>query len=208
MYIQITTRCDMLCPHCGFSCTPKGRDITFSSFKSAVWLCNKTNIREVSIGGGEPTIHPLFFDILQYSLDNFSNKINVVTNGKDAFSALKLLDIYTKHKGKLVVGLSKDDYHEPICEYVYNEYKKHHLIHNIASRYIINVGRAKNLLKKEIKINQKCFCTLPIITPNGNIKQCFCENAPVLTNVSKDNRQNLENLEEIFKYSGCINKWL
>jgi hypothetical protein len=195
----------MLCPHCGFSCTSKGRDITFSSFKSAIYLCNKIRIGQITIGGGEPTIHLLFFDILQYSLDNFRGLIGIITNGKDSFSALKLLDIYKKHKGKLFIGLSKDDYHEPICDYVYSEYKKYGLIHRFG--HISNIGRAKKLLKKDEKVDKKCFSP-PIITPNGNVKQCACGNAPVLINVSKDNRRNLENLRNIFKEGWCVNAYV
>jgi MoaA/NifB/PqqE/SkfB family radical SAM enzyme len=201
VYLQITTRCNMLCPHCGFTCTANGRGIEYSSFKHAIWLLNKIKIPEITLGGGEPTIHLKFFDILNYSLDNFAGKIGVITNGKDSFSALKLLDSWKKYKSKLRIGLSTD-YHDSICDYVYSKYKKYNLIHRISR--IANAGRAKKYIKKEEKVNNVCLCG-PIITPNGNIRQCSCGNSPIAGNVSLDNRKKLLKLEEILKYKQCIN---
>lgn len=32
MYIQITNRCNMSCPHCGMNCTAEGQDMTMETF--------------------------------------------------------------------------------------------------------------------------------------------------------------------------------
>ena len=35
-YLQITTRCNMRCQHCGFGCTHRGQDMTREVFKAAL----------------------------------------------------------------------------------------------------------------------------------------------------------------------------
>lgn len=58
MYIQITTRCNMHCDHCGFDCTHKGSNMSLDTFKNALGYCSE----HVMLGGGEPTLHPKFWE--------------------------------------------------------------------------------------------------------------------------------------------------
>ena len=64
MYLQITTNCDMECAHCGFSCGPeKRRYMTMEVFEAAMKIASN-RCEYITIGGGEPTNHSLFFDFL------------------------------------------------------------------------------------------------------------------------------------------------
>ena len=38
MYIQITTRCNMSCAHCGMNCTQEGEDMTMETLKKVLNL--------------------------------------------------------------------------------------------------------------------------------------------------------------------------
>ncbi len=59
MYIQITTRCNMSCEHCCYSCTHEGEDMSLETFRNCLGF-DEYN----TLGGGEPTIHPLFWQFL------------------------------------------------------------------------------------------------------------------------------------------------
>jgi len=66
MYLQITTRCNMHCDHCGFACTNQGEDMSLSTFEQALDIAADDS--NIDIGGGEPTIHPHFWKMLGLSL--------------------------------------------------------------------------------------------------------------------------------------------
>lgn len=91
MYIQITTKCNMECAHCAFSCTMRGRHMEWDTFMGAVAFMKQWD-DTVSIGGGEPTLHPQFFDILKACLGDF-DYVWMATNGSQTDTMLRLANI-------------------------------------------------------------------------------------------------------------------
>jgi len=90
MYLQITTRCNMSCAHCCFSCTTQGEDMSIETFKNCLEFDNEYII----LGGGEPTIHPLFWQLLGLSIS--SGEVWLATNGKETSIALALAKMAKK----------------------------------------------------------------------------------------------------------------
>jgi len=88
MYIQITDHCNMTCAHCGYSCSPRKKNfMTMDVFKAAV----KYDPNYISIGGGEPTTHPLFWDMLVHAIVESDDVLPwLATNGKRTEDALRL----------------------------------------------------------------------------------------------------------------------
>ena len=88
MYIQITTRCNMTCRHCCFACTAKGTDMSRETFHKAIALASEHE-SGITIGGGEPTLHPLFQEFLMHAVWELAAQSNsngmpavfLVTNG-------------------------------------------------------------------------------------------------------------------------------
>ena len=80
MHIMTTLRCNMRCDHCCYACETEGPDMSFMTFKAAVELSVKMNER-VALAGGEPTVHPKFWKMLEYALAR-SDDVFVQTNGK------------------------------------------------------------------------------------------------------------------------------
>lgn len=80
--IEITSRCQLRCVHCygSFDYKPKENELTNKEIFNIVDQLDNLGTFAVFVGGGEPTIHPSFFDICKYIL---SRDINVVvsTNG-------------------------------------------------------------------------------------------------------------------------------
>ena len=171
MYVQITTRCNMLCSHCAMNCTAKGQDMTFKTFKQIVDMGYDSSI---FIGGGEPTIHSQFEKFLFYALAN-SEYVGMVTNGKITNRALALARIANKEDCLFTCDLSIDPFHEPIDQRVINAFEG-----NIrdTSHNLTNAGRCD--------FGVKGFCIYdgdPFIKPNGNVYQCGCVDSPKVGNV-------------------------
>lgn len=122
MYIQITSRCNMVCRHCCYSCTSTGVDMHRAVFLAACKLARQLDVF-IDIGGGEPTLHPLFWDFIGIALRYKSDFIVcTTTNGKITDQALALARV-AKLK-VLRVDLSLDEYHEPIDYSVVKAFEK------------------------------------------------------------------------------------
>jgi len=92
MYLQITTRCNMKCPHCCYSCRPgAGKHMEYAIAIDAInFALDHTEC--ITIGGGEPTLHPKFFDILRTCLDSF-DYVWMATNGSNIKAMRRLANI-------------------------------------------------------------------------------------------------------------------
>ena len=55
MYVMITTRCNMTCCHCAYSCTAEGEDMSMDTFRRAIDFMHEWGEEPISIGGGERT---------------------------------------------------------------------------------------------------------------------------------------------------------
>ena len=195
MYLQITTKCNMNCGHCGFSCTAQGENMSIATFKRAVKLANHYG-DTISIGGGEPTVHPKFWDMLGWAIthtDCEDNKTWLATNGKKTQDAIRLASL--AKSGVISCDLSQDPYHETIDERVIRAFNvrendrlrdmginDHRGVRN-TSNSLINAGRCD-------WGEDMCICEDIFVKPNGDIHQCGCADSPkignVLTGISGD----------------------
>jgi MoaA/NifB/PqqE/SkfB family radical SAM enzyme len=92
--------------------------MSIATFKRAVKLASE-NDQTISIGGGEPTVHPKFWDMLGWAIthtDHEERKPWLATNGKKTQDALRLASL--AKSGVISCDLSQDLYHEPIDERV------------------------------------------------------------------------------------------
>lgn len=110
----ITTKCNTACPWCFMDSKKEGQDVSDNDIYSIINVLRKNKVFEVAIGGGEPTLHPKFFNNLStfvYDgiIPNFSTRSTewmndpakvgkVIENvGNFAFSVStgkQLLDVY------------------------------------------------------------------------------------------------------------------
>jgi len=166
MYIEITTRCNMSCAHCGVDAKVTGEDMTFEVFKEALKVC--PDVKTVTLGGGEPTIHPEFMKILEYAIEVKGAKENVgiTTNGSMTDIALKLADM--TDKGIISASLSLDKYHSKIDNRVVKRYSDKGRIKTFSE--VKNIGRGKNIPNAV----DQCFCPMLNIAANGDIYTCGC----------------------------------
>lgn len=197
MYCQITTTCNMTCAHCCFSATRKGAHMDSYTFLKALDLAVSMG-DYVTIGGGEPTCHPKFFEFLDKALEyRHRGKLDmaplVVTNGKLVGKARKLIE-YVEREAPLHVELSQDEYHDPISPEIVRAFQGFERQRKERSRYghsgsvadgsagirtvkgIIPVGRAAEPARGIVTVSDvKCACEDLLVDPHGNIFSCGCK---------------------------------
>lgn len=167
--------------------------MTWLVFKKAIALA-KDSGSYLTIGGGEPTLHPDFWGFLGYALGQAEDEgaVFLVTNGSQTDDSIALANM--AKRGILGVALSRSRYHSPINEQVvkafirkdrrgeghfYNDGRKNDLREIRESTSVFQEGRARNLPEAA----RGCACDTFFFETNGQIKFCGCEDAPVVGNV-------------------------
>ena len=188
MYIQITTRCNMKCAHCCNSCTPDGIDMSLQTFKK----CLEFDDESIALGGGEPTIHPKFWEMLGLSIGH-CDYVWLATNGKKTKMALSLAKL--ARRGVIGVALSLDDWHGIIDREVIHAFtsKVQHAEY-MHGRRSEDLREIRNVGKHNDPINagrcdwgrDGCTCSELVITPLGDVHGCGCDGAPYFGNVCND----------------------
>lgn len=184
MYIKITTRCNMHCRHCCNACTSKGKDMTIETYKKALRLAEDHG-ETISLGGGEPTIHPQFWEFLGLALgaDVEEGFVWLATNGSITQTALSLARM--AKRGLLGVALSLDAYHDPIDPKVIAAFKKDKREYSGFDNRTPDSREIRDVTGKEIKSGrcktgeEGCCCEDIAIEPDGTIRGCGCKTAPV-----------------------------
>lgn len=185
MYLQITTRCNMTCDHCCYSCNRQGEDMSMEVLDAAL----EYNCGYVTIGGGEPTLHKHFEKILFKVMGHDCTEdtgVFVITNGTHKERSLALLQLAKKE----VVGaeLSTDHYHDldMIPDDVWHAYQELGFTRDVTAdgtRPVSATGRAAKEIPAGDTTRDLCVCEDMIIKPNGDVYQCGCDDAPLLGNV-------------------------
>ena len=195
-YIMLTTRCNFKCDHCCRDSTPRGsrevgRDISIETFKKAAKLFEGQSL---SLGGGEPTLHPKFWEILGISL-RYAEFIWLATNGSQTNDALVLASISKNEI--LSVELSRDNFHDEIDERVVKAFGSH--VRRVTR--ILPVGRAK---KTGVWTEDKgCPCGEITVTPDGRIWLCGHKKKQLGT-VNSPDREGINSIEDV--YDSCSEK--
>jgi len=187
VYIKITDKCNMSCEHCGYACTSKGKHMSRKTWKQAIKLANDID-DTVSIGGGEPTLHPDFWEIIGTLIGTISSDyIWLATNGSMTDTAIALAGL--ARKGILGCALSLDVFHDPIDpkvveaftkdrkkSYAYEPQTPDARAIRDTSNHLIKAGRCEDG-------EEGCVCEDIVIEPSGAVRGCGCIDAPVLGNV-------------------------
>ena len=172
----------MACAHCGMACTSKGRDMSPRTFRMAIDSAEDNGCL-VSLGGGEPTVHPRFWEFLGYALskDHECGGLWLAPNGKRTADALALARL--AKGGSVSVALSQDEWHEPIDPRVLNAFivedRKDNdcrEIRTVKAERLIKAGRCK-------EGSDECICEDLVVEPTGRIRQCGCHDSPVLGHI-------------------------
>lgn len=221
MYIMITNRCNMTCAHCCYSCTSKGIDMEFTTFKKIMFrwghLLRQQKYHQILLGGGEPTIHPEFWKFLAYGMAN--GRTWLATNGKLTEDTLILIEL--ARQNKIGLTLSQDEWHDPINPIVIAKMKEGLVPRKDTNGWVSPDGKLTREIRstKAIKRGGRCkegikACPCPRIQirPNGNIHGCGCEDAPQIGTVEEgffpEYLEYIPMLNNPAKFRTCSKKWL
>lgn len=187
---MITSRCNMSCEHCCSNCTAEGQDMSYETWVKALAFVLDWGGEAISLGGGEPTLHPLFWQILGESIANI-DYVWLATNGSITNTALALAKM--AQKGVIGCDLSQDSYHDPIDPKVLKAFTRETKSSGIDTFYVPTPAddqRAiRNVEGREMCAGRcdwgviDCVCEDMIIMPDGTIKACGCDDAPTFGTV-------------------------
>ncbi|WP_312423113.1 radical SAM protein [Anaerospora hongkongensis] len=170
-YIPLTERCNMSCAHCMVDAKVEGRDMSWETYVQAINVSMNEPI--ITLGGGEPTLHPHFMEMLEYAIRKRPKGaiVSIITNGSNTAISLKLADM--TENGIISAALSQDQWHDPIDEVVVARFKDIGKIHTPAktNKDVVSVGRGANI---EGAID-KCVSRSLSIDTEGNLFLCGCE---------------------------------
>lgn len=233
MYIRITSRCNMRCLHCCYSCRPgAGMHAPFDQVIDMLAFAREQGHDSIALGGGEPTMHPRFFDILRIALQDF-DYVWFATNGSKYKTMRRLVDIiegndfdnFSEHddrlaiyqEGKLGVALSTDYYHDHgmVHEWVRSTWTR--MANNNRSGFEVRdvtrnhdgvsaTGRAK---RTGVGWSEHCVCSSIIIEPDGRLKLCGCTKAPIIGHINTGIEKKWYRVINSTNFSdyGCYTDW-
>jgi hypothetical protein len=138
----------------------------------------------ICIGGGEPTLHPLFWDFIGIALSYADDPgmIWLATNGKKTEDALQLARL--ARNGVIAVALSLDKWHDPIDTRVGKAFTEglggqRFSPYNNDLREIRNVEQSVKPFGRAV-LNSLwktpgCVCDTLSCDPDGNLYACGCQ---------------------------------
>jgi len=189
IYIQITDRCNMKCAHCGFDCKLEGTDMSPANFKAALALA-KEHESTITIGGGEPTLHPNLKEFMMESIWELTEvghelgmtPIHIVTNGSIEDKTLSLARLAST--GTIGAALSQDQYHDSsmVSERVRRAFPGHkERVSDTDYRSINKLYRvrAAGRAKEWVEDDHSCFCPDVFVDPHGNVYPCGCKQGKI-----------------------------
>jgi len=111
--IRITTKCTQSCSHCGFSCSPKKKDMMDIEMAENIskFILNN-NIKSLNLMGGEFYMNPHWYLILSKLVENVLSA-RLVTNGDWAtneYETEKVIEFF-KNRNHVKLSISKDKWH-------------------------------------------------------------------------------------------------
>ncbi|MEX1041493.1 MAG: radical SAM protein [Pirellulaceae bacterium] len=110
--LEITSSCNLACPMCYASSGPGGKHLSLEECQAAIdrYVQVEGNPEVMQISGGEPTIHPQFYEILDYALAQPIDYLMINTNGIRLANDRELLEKLAAHKNRLEIYLQFDGF--------------------------------------------------------------------------------------------------
>jgi MoaA/NifB/PqqE/SkfB family radical SAM enzyme len=195
IYIRLTEQCNMECAHCCFSATRKrSAFMSREVFNGAIQLVSELETT-CTIGGGEPTLHPEFQELISWAVSNLPQfpddfdecvpSVHCVTNGKRTENALWLAR--QARLMRVSARLSQDPFHDPINPKVVRAFDPRSweedddlpdclepkMWRNFNTLYSVHaLGRGKNI-PHALKLDD-CVCSSIFVQPDGSVYSCGC----------------------------------
>lgn len=154
--IEINTSCDMNCPVC-LKNFKEEFSLTLEEFDGIIdnLIATEGRVDVINISGGEPTLHPLFKELICSALNKGITQISVSTNGKTLLKDPELRAFF-KDSG-IIAALQFDGFHDRAYHFLRGEdlaKEKQEIIKILEKEnvlYSLVVTVAKGINDQEIK---------------------------------------------------------
>ena len=173
MYLELTNACNMRCEHCCMNAVKHtGRAARYMSrevIEAAYKLASEFG-EDITLGGGEPTLHPDFAFALGIAMLHAGDLgVLCITNGSNAHITERMLHL-SDPEGMFHCEVSEDWFHDRtlVEDRIYLLATKKKMIRN-TSRHVIAQGRGRNL-SEEIA----CVCQTAHVSWDGTVHLCGC----------------------------------
>lgn len=184
MVVFLTFKCQLECRHCAYSCGPEapGGFLSTRHFRRALEVAGLEKEGEIVLLGGEPLLHPRFFEFLVLALST-GKDVQLTTNGMYTERIMPLLALAERTK-RLTVRLSRTKYHHaphPIVDWAFNSCVDLYKAGKIAGKVSITkenqsvtaIGRGRQIADA-IPWNQEAHWNGNSCWPDGSITPCSC----------------------------------
>lgn len=220
-YLQITTVCNMSCAHCCMSCGKnyKGQHMDEYTFQKSLDFLKEYS-EYITLGGGEPTLHPKFQDFLIRSIAytqmyNIDLAPLIITNGSKTDISLWMLYNMNGHErdfwdiaqnygiiyqegNYFDVELSQDRHHDKsiVDDRVIDAFTHFNQIRNVDGNEIKTGHWRGNYGRENV-----CTCPTWQIKPDGKIFLCGCDNSPCIGDIFRGLDWEIQETD----FDGCWN---
>jgi 7,8-dihydro-6-hydroxymethylpterin dimethyltransferase len=108
--VEITANCNLTCPMCYASSAPGGKHLSLADCCRAIDRLVEVEGRPevLQLSGGEPTIHPQFFEILDYAVRQPIDLVMINTNGLRIARDPAFVDRLAEYRRRLEIYLQFD----------------------------------------------------------------------------------------------------
>lgn len=107
--LELTSQCNLSCPHCVVDANPIGKKFPPDKVISIIDEAQHIGVKELVFGGGEVLLYDRFFEICKYTLSNGLN-LSFTTNGILVPSVINHLINLKNYNAIFRVGVSLDGY--------------------------------------------------------------------------------------------------
>lgn len=178
MYLELTNACNMTCKHCCMNAVSlKSKKAAFMSrlvIEQACLIAHRHG-DWITLGGGEPTLHPDFMFAFGMGILHAGELgLLVVTNGTNKDLTLRMLDLsHAAKEGATLFSceVSKDIFHDVrlVDPVVYEKAQRTRSIRDVSHR-VIAKGRGRNLAEHVC-----CTCETIHVSFDGTVHKCGCK---------------------------------
>ena len=108
--VEVTSSCNLTCPMCFASSSPKGKHLSLDDCKKAIDRLVETEGQPelMQLSGGEPTLHPQFLEILDYAVSQPIDFVQINTNGVRFGHDPKLIETVSRHRERVEIFFQLD----------------------------------------------------------------------------------------------------
>ena len=204
MYLWITSYCNHSCAHCCNGKQFNGSFMDQKTWEKAVEFANDYG-GVVALGGGEPTLHPRFLEVLCHAIAYADEYVWLATNGSQTRVSIMLAKM--AESGVIGCALSQDEWHDEIDDEVIEAFERKGFRGDGDNREIRRTIEPLNNGLCDFG-KKGCCCEEWQIMTDGRVRQCGCDDSPYIGDIWNGIKPEYEDAHECWLDWGPVEQKL